>query len=126
MVFLCIMLILIYFIQINPGSKKEQQLERPRRIIFTVLEPIQVTNDTAHQENAAIYGDSIVWQDDRNGNWDIYMYNLTKKIRPLQQITYSTNSEYLCDIFQNKIVYIKNALKTKLYHSHFLYLRGIK
>ena len=31
----------------------------------------QITTHTSSQLNPDIYGDQIVWQDDRNGNWDI-------------------------------------------------------
>jgi beta propeller repeat protein len=37
----------------------------------------QITTDPAHQRSPAIYGDRIVWYDDRNGNWDIYMAELS-------------------------------------------------
>ena len=42
-------------------------------------EKIQVTKDSAYQEDLAIYRDIIVWNDNRNGrdNWDIYLYNLS-------------------------------------------------
>ena len=33
----------------------------------------QVTNNTKNQRKPAIYGGRIVYMDDRNGNWDIYM-----------------------------------------------------
>ncbi len=33
----------------------------------------QITSDPASQVNPDIYGDIIVYQDNRNGNWDIYM-----------------------------------------------------
>lgn len=36
----------------------------------------QITTDLNDQRNPAIYGDYVVWEDNRNGNWDIYGYNL--------------------------------------------------
>jgi beta propeller repeat protein len=39
--------------------------------------------------NPDIYGDRIVWQDDRDGlgNWDIYMYDISSK----KEIQITTN-----------------------------------
>lgn len=36
-----------------------------------------ITSDPNDQRCPAIYGDIVVWQDSRNGNWDIYGYNLS-------------------------------------------------
>ncbi|NMC76400.1 MAG: hypothetical protein GYA60_03795, partial [Candidatus Methanofastidiosa archaeon] len=35
-----------------------------------------ITSDTFNQQRPAIYGDIVVWEDNRNGNSDIYGYNL--------------------------------------------------
>ena len=43
---------------------------------FTLIET-QITNNESDQIDPAIYGDRIVWQEDLNGNWDIYMYNIS-------------------------------------------------
>jgi beta propeller repeat protein len=32
----------------------------------------------------AIYGDMVVWQDSRNGDWDIYGFDLTSPVIPLE------------------------------------------
>lgn len=37
----------------------------------------QITTNPSSQSNPDIYGDKIVWQDKRNGNWDIYLYDLS-------------------------------------------------
>ncbi|AKB79323.1 Cell surface protein [Methanosarcina horonobensis HB-1 = JCM 15518] len=39
----------------------------------------QITTNESYQGNPAIYNDWIVWQDKRNGNQDIYMYDLSTK-----------------------------------------------
>ena len=33
-----------------------------------------ITTDPSIQESPAVYGDRIVWHDNRSGNWDIYLY----------------------------------------------------
>ena len=43
---------------------------------FTLIET-QITSVEFDQIRPAIYGDRIVWQDERNGNWDTYMYDLS-------------------------------------------------
>jgi TolB protein len=43
---------------------------------FTLNET-RITINESDQIDPAIYGDSMVWQDERNGNWDIYLYNLS-------------------------------------------------
>jgi beta propeller repeat protein len=39
----------------------------------------QITAEPHDQCLPAIYGDIVVWQDNRNGNWDIYGYDLSTK-----------------------------------------------
>lgn len=42
------------------------------------LAKIRITYNTSDQLNPAIYGDIIVWEDYRHGNWDIYIYDLAE------------------------------------------------
>jgi len=69
----------------------------------------QITSDPASQENPAIYGDTIVYQDNRNGNWDIYMYDLMgPSWAPETRITTSTADQVNPRISGDRIVYQDN------------------
>ncbi len=63
----------------------------------------QITTSVATQTIPAIYGNNIVWQDSRNGNWDIYAYNLTTGAE--SQITTDTDNQNDPAIYDNKIVW---------------------
>lgn len=67
---------------------------------------IRLTTNPANEINPKIYGDIIVYQDDRNGNWDIYMYNLTSKVET--QITNNAASQEFPAISGNVIVWQDN------------------
>lgn len=41
----------------------------------------RITTNISNSQFPAIYGDNIVWQDDRNGNWDIYILNMNSKVQ---------------------------------------------
>ncbi len=66
------------------------------------LESPLITN-SATQTLPAIYGNNVVWGDSRNGNYDIYMYNLTTGGE--SQITSDTADQSYPDIYGNKIVW---------------------
>jgi TolB protein len=50
-------------------------------LIFSVESSshFSVTSDPDYQWNPALHGDMVVWEDSRNGNWDIYGYDLSTK-----------------------------------------------
>jgi TolB protein len=47
----------------------------------------RITDNSSNQVLPAVWGDKIVWQDNRNGNWDIYLYdgNTEKRITTNQK-----------------------------------------
>ncbi len=47
---------------------------------ITCGQEIRLVVDNYNQFFPSIYGDKVVYQDDRNGNYDIYMYDLSTKI----------------------------------------------
>jgi len=55
------------------------------------------------QRYPAISGDWIIWMEIRNGNWDIYMYDLATGIET--QITGGFNSQRYPAISGNRIVW---------------------
>lgn len=67
----------------------------------------QITTDESMQMHPAIYGDNIVWLDNRNGSWDIYGYNLTT----YREIRINTTRPYWYHhpaIYGNKIVWMSD------------------
>lgn len=65
----------------------------------------QITSDPSDQVNPDIYGDTMVYQDNRNGNWDIYMVHYGYgEIR----ITTNTADQVNPKIYGDKIVYQDN------------------
>ncbi|ODS40779.1 hypothetical protein BEH94_10875 [Candidatus Altiarchaeales archaeon WOR_SM1_SCG] len=64
---------------------------------------IQITTDSSNQFSPAIYGDKIVWYDNRNGNDDIYMYDL--KTNTEKRITTDSSSQRYPAIYGDKIVW---------------------
>lgn len=72
----------------------------------SVLVEIPITTHGSWQENPAIYGNIVVWQDNRNGGWpniDIYGYNLATSTE--FQITKSPSTEYNPAIYGNIVVW---------------------
>ncbi|MDO8240358.1 MAG: GLUG motif-containing protein [Candidatus Moranbacteria bacterium] len=55
------------------------------------------------QYNPAISGDKIIWQDYRNGNYDIYLYNLTTQTET--RITTDSSHQYEPAISGDKIIW---------------------
>ena len=50
----------------------------------------RITTNTSDQWSPVIYGNKIAWEDFRNGNWDIYIYDLSTKKEistPMHQIS---------------------------------------
>ena len=69
------------------------------------FDEFQISSDTGSQEQPDISGINIVWQDNRKGNWDIYMYTLEHTFAPETQITNNTANQTEPAISGDKIVY---------------------
>ncbi len=63
-----------------------------------------ILNDSNEPEWARIYGDIVVWHDDRNGNDDIYIYNLTEDQET--QITSDNSNQNYAQIHGDIIVWL--------------------
>ena len=62
----------------------------------------RITTNPSNSWEPSIYGNKIVWTDDRNGNTDIYIQDLSTK----EQIhTTNTAAQHSPDIYENKVVW---------------------
>lgn len=68
-----------------------------------ILTEYQITTNALNPSRPAIYKDRIVWSDDRKGNPDIYMYDLS--ISRETQITTSESYDFSADIYDDRIVW---------------------
>ena len=70
------------------------------------LTEFQVTTNPAEQSEPAIYGYNIVYQDNRNGNWDIYLFKLLGAFEPESRITTDSANQMYPKIFGDIVVYM--------------------
>jgi TolB protein len=67
------------------------------------LNESQITRNESGQKDPAIYEDKIVWQDERNGNWDVYVYNLSTSTET--RITSNESNQTRPAIYEDRIVW---------------------
>jgi len=63
----------------------------------------RITTNDSNQVYPKIYGNIIVWEDERNGNHYIYMYNLSTSKET--RITANSSDQYDPDVYGNRIVW---------------------
>jgi len=78
-----------------------------RNAPYTLPVGTRITNDPASQEKPSISGDSIVWQDNRNGNWDIYLYQRSKGNET--RLTTDTGNQWLPIVRGNYIAWYDDS-----------------
>ncbi|MBI5663868.1 MAG: thrombospondin type 3 repeat-containing protein [Nitrospirae bacterium] len=66
----------------------------------------RITSNNTTQYSPAISGNRMVWQDNRNGNDDIYMYDISTGLET--RITSDTNAQFSPAISGNRIVWQDN------------------
>ena len=67
----------------------------------------RITSDDASQEKPSISGDYIVWQDDRDGNWDIYLYQ--RSTTTTTQLTNDTGDQWLPIVRGNHVAWYDDS-----------------
>ncbi|MEN6514369.1 Ig-like domain-containing protein [Methanoculleus sp.] len=73
----------------------------------------RITYDPASQEKPSISGDYIVWQDNRHGNWDIYLYQ--RSTDKETQLTTDTGKQWLPIVRGNHVAwYDDSSGRTKI------------
>jgi beta propeller repeat protein len=65
---------------------------------------VQITTDTRNQKDPAIHQNVIVWEDDRNGNWDIYGLNYVTGTK--FPITTNISNQYDPAIYNDIIIWM--------------------
>ncbi|NLA99977.1 MAG: hypothetical protein GX837_03300, partial [Methanomicrobiales archaeon] len=66
-----------------------------------------ITSDDASQEKPSISGDYIVWQDNRHGNWDIYLYD--RSTETTTQLTNDTGNQWMPAVSGNYAAWYDNS-----------------
>jgi len=72
-------------------------------VSFNINNFKKITTNSSNQGTASISGNLIVWSDDRNGNADIYLYDLNTNTE--KQITTNSSSQYNPAISGNLVVW---------------------
>jgi len=65
---------------------------------------VKLTNFLARRSHPRIFGDKVVWAENRNGNSDIYLYNLTTRTE--QRLTNGESDASKPSIYANRVVYV--------------------
>jgi beta propeller repeat protein len=85
------------------NSSDYRMLLAESAIITRTLYETRVTSNTQTQWRPSVYGDNVVWQDQHNGNADIYMANLQTLTETA--ICKNTFNQEHPDIYENYIVW---------------------
>ena len=75
----------------------------------------KITNAASQKDSLAISGNTVVWSDNRNGeyNYDIYMYNLSTATET--RVSSDSHTENYPDVSENFIVYQRGNTEIVLY-----------
>ena len=77
----------------------------PTQAVVLQFDEFQITTNTASQTQPDISNYRIVYQDNRNGNWDIYVYTVQGAIDPEARVTTDVANQMEPAIYGDIIVY---------------------
>lgn len=84
----------------SPGSSEWSDI-----IMFDIeaWKQMKITDDDPLQYEPDIYKNNIVWHDQRNGNWEIYHYDINNSLE--QRLTFEVEQSFCPRMHGDKIVY---------------------
>lgn len=128
---LAIVVILVWEFAIQPITEDEDVTEVGTLTIVTASQPYVICDEQRGQYTPIIDGDFVVWTDYRNGNYDVYGYNITTGTEYV--IANTVYLEQMKEFANGKIAYqLQNDSKYELWiynlteHTRFMVDNDIK